>query len=107
MWDYSHKHPEAEHDPPRFPYGARFMPKLFNWLPWGMKTHAMNGMKMLNQIKISALSLIRLMENCTIMLGYEDKGTKKDHVVQINIPVEDLLKSDLLTYTCNMMDSFM
>jgi hypothetical protein len=83
------------------------MPKLFNWLPWGMKTHAMNRMKMLNQIMISALSLIRLMENHTIMLRYEDKGTKKDHVVQINIPVEDLLESDLLTYTCNMTDSSM
>ena len=39
FWDFSHDFPDLDEDPPRFPNGINFQPRLFEWLPWGGRGH--------------------------------------------------------------------
>jgi hypothetical protein len=106
LWDYCHNHLDNECNPPRFPFRVKFLPDLFNWLPWGSKKVSKDiGMKTLNQgIEISMLTVIGFQEQHTIVLGGDHDQTKRDHVVPINIAAKDLGKVEPLTFTCNMMD---
>jgi hypothetical protein len=106
LWDYHHDHPDNEHNPLQFPFGVKFLPDLFNWLPWGSKKVSKDvGMKTLNRgIEISMLTVIGFQEQRTIVLRGDCDQTKRDHGVPINIAAKDLGKVEPLTFTCNMMD---